>query len=431
MIYEGSELRLLADRVVDRFGEVLLRDLPDPRPTCPLRLAGATPILERLWRVALWDVESNIRETALGRFFAGGAKFRATVYTRDISYSGILGLNRLYPELMRSSIEVTRRALRACGFRVSRGYAVPAIKAPWEELDVSEIEFRDKFGSNNYCRRTDDVVWLWAAHDLLRGQNATRGDWEWLYQTGCEFFETFYRHFYDPEDGLYRGQASFIDVTFPDRPRPVGGYPSHYTLEDCLMLKAASTNALYMKGMGVLSDAAARLGREEDAAGWEVRRQTLRGAIQRHLVGPDGRLRYYRDRHGALAERAEALGTALCALHDALDPEISARCVSLYPKSEIGVPVFDPFFENHDGAYHNNGSWPFVDTFFLSAAEKALGVSQCAFNLALLARTARTDGFHEVVDMRSGEVIGSGHQLWSAAAFINTCLRAGLKTNDT
>ena len=44
----------------------------------------------------------------------------------------------------------------------------------------------------------------------------------------------------------------------------------------------------------------------------------------------------------------------------------------------------------------NNGSWPFVDTLFLMASEKADGRDRTPLNLALLARVCRDGTFHEV-----------------------------------
>lgn len=424
--YNQPPLVMTEDRITDRLGSQGLDELPDPQPADATQLTGTTPLIERLWRIALADIESNIQRTEHGEYFGAGAHFGVKIYTRDISYSGLLGLNQLFPQIMRQSLEVTRNVRRKLGFKVSRGHAVPAIEAPWEEQDMVEADFMASFHSNSYSRRTDDVVWLWAADDLIgRQPDSGEADWRWIYETGCTFFDEFYRYFHDPSDGLYRGQASFIDVMWPLRPRPVSGYPPEFTIEDCLLLKTASTNALYVKGMGVLAEMAAKLGLEADAASWRDRQSALKQAVQTHLVSPEGRIVYYLDRHGQQADRHEALGTALCILHDVVDAEIARTSIEAYPQTDIGIPIFDPFFPT-DQMYHNNASWPFVDAFFLAAAEKAIGDSRAAYNLALLARTVSDDGFHELVDMRSGEIAGSGHQLWTAAAYIDACRRAGL-----
>jgi len=62
----------------------------------------------------------------------------------------------------------------------------------------------------------------------------------------------------------------------------------------------------------------------------------------------------------------------------------------------------------------------------MAAKEKAFGIDCTAQNAALLARTCLQDGtFHEVVNMQTKEPFGSSSQLWSAAAFIDVCRRAG------
>ena len=97
-----------------------------------------------------------------------------------------------------------------------------------------------------------------------------------------------------------------------------------------------------------------------------------------------------------------------------------------YPVTDGGVPLFHPFFAEADW-YHNNSSWPFVDTFVLKALEMTDGTSHVAQNAALLARTCTSDGtFYEVTDYRTRKVRGSGSQLWTAAAFVDTGQRAGL-----
>jgi len=98
-----------------------------------------------------------------------------------------------------------------------------------------------------------------------------------------------------------------------------------------------------------------------------------------------------------------------------------------YPVTDGGVPLLHPFFDRDD-FYHNNSSWPFVDTFFLKALETTDGYDRTPLNAALLARTCVDDGtFHEVTDYRTRDVNGSPSQLWSAAAFIDVCRRAHVK----
>ena len=111
---------------------------------------------------------------------------------------------------------------------------------------------------------------------------------------------------------------------------------------------------------------------------------------------------------------------------DIVEGEEACAALNNYPVTDAGVPLFFPFFPENNW-YHNNSSWPFVDTFFIKALEKSDGENRTALNAALLARTCVDDGtFHEVVDFRDKKVRGSGSQLWSAASFIDTCFRNNL-----
>jgi len=423
-LHEQPSLRLAAELVADDLRTIHLRDLPAPVPANGTRLSRATPLTQRLWEIALANVESNVVETENGRYFGAGTKFGPRVYTRDISFAGVLGLNQLYPGLMKSSLEVTRRLRFKLGLRVSRGYAVPGIDAKWEELDLEEREYLQQFHSNSYTRRTDDVIWLWAAGDLF-DRHPQLADYAWLYATGERCFREFYDPFFDPADGLYRGQATFVDIHFFTH--KTGGYPQSYSVQDCVRVKALSLNCLYVRGLEVMSRAARELGRPEEAAVWQARAERLRRAISDRLRNENGQLVYFKGPDGVLQERRDALGLALAVLFDVVTGDDARRQLADYPVTAAGVPLFHPFFDHEARIYHNHAAWPFVDTLFLTAYEKAFGVDRTAENAALLARTCVGNGsFHEVVDLQTKEPKGSGAQLWSAAAFIQVCRRAGL-----
>jgi len=249
-------------------------------------------------------------------------------------------------------------------------------------------------------------------------------DWRWLYETGRECFQRLYDPFFDPEDGLYKGQASFIDIHYEDT--KATGYPSEWTISDCVHIKATSTNCLYVKGLEVMGVAARKLGLADEAASWASKARALKEAIRRELRFEDGTFAYFKDRSGRLEDRRDALGTALAVLLEVVTGEEAVQALRDYPVTDAGVSLFHPFYPV-DNWYHNNSSWPFVDTLFLMASEKADGRDRIPLNLALLARVCRDGTFHEVVDLRNKEVRGSGGQLWTAAAFLGTCMRAGFE----
>jgi hypothetical protein len=426
-IYNNPPLIMGPTRIRDALGIIEISDIDDPDPKHPLRLKTCTPLTERLWRVALRDIESNMVKTGYGEYFGAGNRFGSIVYTRDISYSGILGVNRLYPQHMRKTLEVTRKVRLGLGLKVAKGYAIKDIDADWQEANIPEELFLIKYKTNSYTRRTDDVVWLWCAGDLYRASGSLN-DWRWIYETGKECFEKLYNPFYDPRDGLYRGQASFIDIHHVWI--KATGYPRGFSLSDCVMLKATSTNCLYVKGLEVMAEATERLGLKEESRDWASRAKALKEAIKAELMKSDGTFAYYKDRNGDLEERREVLGTALAVLTEVVKGGEAFAALKDYPVTYAGVPLFHPFFPLNN-YYHNNSSWPFADTFFIRALEKSDGHERTALNAALLARTCRYDGsFHEVVDFRNKKIRGSGSQLWTASAFVDVCRRAGLVEFD-
>jgi len=423
MHYSNPPLILTDSSITDANGTINLNDLPDPRPLCQVRLADTTPLMERLWRIALSDIEKNIIEIDGGRYFGAGTQFGLCVYTRDICYSGILGLNCLYPDIMFDSIQHTRMLRDRLMLRVSKGYQIDAIDVPWVEENISESEYLNKYHTNSYVRRTDDVLWLWCASDLLAQQGAC-ADWEWFYRTGQAFFFKFYQPFHDPTDGLFFGQASFIDIHFIDQ--KATGYPRDWGIGDCVLIKSLSTNCLYVMGLQAMADAAKRLGRATEALEWESRCVGLKEAIREHLKLDDGTFAYFKHRNGNLENKREALGSAFAVISGVVDGDDAKLAMQDYPVTDGGVPLFLPFYECEKW-YHNNSSWPFVDNFFIRALEISAGLDRSAQSAALLARTCIGDGtFHEVADYRTREVKGSGSQLWTAASFVDTCRRGGL-----
>ena len=394
-----------------------------PQPKLDVRLKNASPIMEQLWRIALSDVESNIVETEDGKYFGAGKSFGVVVFTRDISYSGVLGLNKLYPEIMKQSLRATRDVRLRLGFKVQKEYVLDNIDVQWQPEEISEVGFAQKYHTNSYCRRTDDVVWLWCAFDLF-SKHGTEEDWDWVYKMGNKFFEEFYDPFFDSDDDLFYGQASFIDIH--NAMHKATGYPQDWDLKDCILVKSLSTNCLYVRGLEVMAAVSVKLGYEKEAEKWEVRASYLRKAIRDNLLNSDGTFTYFKDKNGNLQPRREALGSALAVLLEIIEGEEARAALRNYPVTEAGVPLFHPFFPE-DNYYHNNTSWPFVDTFFIKALEKSDGKDRTELNSRLLARTCVDDGtFHEVVDFRDKKVKGSGSQLWTAASFIDTCFRAGL-----
>ncbi|WP_194768616.1 MGH1-like glycoside hydrolase domain-containing protein [Tamlana sp. I1] len=421
--YEEEHLKISEKHISDSLRTITYKQLPNRSPVNTSTLKGVNKLTHKLWDIALTDIESNIIETKNGRYFGAGKKFGLIIYTRDISYSGILGLNILYPNEMLSSLKVTRETRLNLGFRVPEKYVTSKLDIPWQPEPITEGEFVRKYHTNNFLRRTDDVIWLWAAEDLFN-KNPNLADWQWLYDNGVECFKSLYKPFYDASDGLYRGQASFIDIHFEDN--KASGYPEEFSIADCVLIKPISTNCLYYKGLLAMANVCEILGKSEESIKWKNQAISLKKAINENLKFEDGTFSYFKNQDGTLAPRREALGTALAVLTGVVEDDEAKKALKSYPESWSGIPLFTPFYP-WERSYHNKTSWPFVDTFFLWAKEVANSESFSDKNAALIARTCVKEGsFHELVDWTTKEPIGSGSQLWSASSFVNVCLRNNL-----
>jgi AraC-like DNA-binding protein len=247
LVYEKGPLVLKANSLEDGLGQFVTDDLPNvtPKNTIVLKL-DATPLIKKMWNIALHDVELNLITNSYGTYFAAGRRYTDRVYTRDISFAGILGLNAVYPNEMMKSLRVTREVVAKMGYKVSTEEVIKEIDAPWDAITDDRKQIMAQFKSNSITRRTDDVVWVWAVDDLFISHPEVV-DWKWFYTNGKNNFEMFYAPWYDKTDGLYKGQNTFQDLQSD-------GYPEGYSQADCVLLKSTSTNCLYYKLLKYVND---------------------------------------------------------------------------------------------------------------------------------------------------------------------------------
>ena len=438
-LYEQGPLVMTADGLRDANGAFSLAQLPSPEPKCRVTLKGdVTPLTERMWKIALDDVERNqVKHESGMTYFGAGTRYGGRVYTRDISIAGVLGVNRFCPSEMLSSLKLTREIRAALGYKVSAPHKVSEIDVPWEVIAESDKEVMAKYKTNSYTRATDDVVWLWAADDLFT-LHPELADWKWMLESGEHFFKIFYEPWFDKSDGLYRGQPLFHDITN-------SAYPEGMTIADCVLLKAISTNCLYYRSLLAMANACEKGRRPaRERQKWLDRTAALKAAIVKVFTKSDGTLAYYKDRHGKIMPNREILGTAFAAIFGIVEGDGAKAAFADYPMTDKGIPLFSPFIPGNSGP-HNMASWPFCDTFFLWGKAVVDGGDYTDQSAALLGRSLGTamrpkkakegeewgagfGSFHEKIPLPAGLIDGSGHQLWSAAAFLNVCIRAGLVT---
>ena len=429
-LYKSTALVLTENTLSDGLGAFKVEDLPIVKPNCNINLKkNATPLTQKMWKIALHDVELNLISNDYGTYFAAGRRYTDRVYTRDIAFAGILGLNAIYPKEMLNSLRVTRDVVSKMGYKVSGEEVIKEIIAPWEIIAEDKKEVMATYKSNSITRRTDDVVWIWAVDDLFKSHPEV-ADWKWFYYNGKMNFDELYAPWFDKTDGLYKAQNTFHDLQS-------SAYPKGYSQADCVLLKSTSTNCLYYKALLSLANAAKKCNLPEESKEWAIKAEALKTAIKKELLLPDGTFTYYKDRYGKVMPNQHNLGTAFAIIFGIVEGKEAKKAIENYPTSEFGTPLQYPFMENNGD--HNQASWPFCDTFFLIAKEIANGKDYTGYNAALLARTMGTKldpkkspewggfgSFHEKVQLPSGLISGSGSQLWTSAAFMNICLRANL-----
>ncbi len=421
--YDGPDLRLTPTEVSDPLATITAAMIPECDPANKTAIRNATPMTQKLWKLALRDIESNIVQDKGTKYFGAGRVFGMTVFTRDICFSGIFGLNELYPDIMLSSLKYTRDLRLKLALYTPKDFAAWEIKGDWKEDTIGMGEYVKRYHTHPFTRRTDDVVWVWAACDLIEKNPAMADQWQWLYDTTHECFKKMYDPFFDPSDGLYRGQASFIDIH--EGEKRTTAYPQDYHMFDCILLKSTSTNCLYYQAMKSMEKACKKLGKHKEAKEWKKRGEALRKAIVKNLRFPDGSFAYYKDKYGVLEERREALGAALTVLTGVVEGKDAVKALEGYPVIWAGVQLLYPFYPWRS-VYHNNTAWPFVDTFFLWAKEIAEKKDYTDQNAALLARVTKGGSFREIVNWHTKQPDRSHSQLWTAAGFVNVCFRAGI-----
>lgn len=407
--------------------------------------------LRKAWDLAVFEAESNIKPCPYGgEYFTAGGRggWYDMLFGQDTVACGLLAFNRLYPEVMKNQIRSYVLARLNIGFMCPEGWelqncekAIPLHMNVWQP---DSREFCNRYHMSPALNRTgQDVGWLWTAGDLF-DLHGDRMDWAWLYGMGNIFFDYFYKPFYDEADGLYFGQASFIDVGWNGYPFALEGLDKQSERNKAVWIKTPSCNALYVRGMDVMAHAARVLGRDEDARHWQEKADCLRKTIRDHLRLPDGTFAYFKHKDGHLEPRCEALGAAYCILADVVTGQDAVKALAAHTLqfSDVGVSLFYPFIEENPGIYHNRAAWPFASTFYYLAKEKVTGESCLQHDARQLANAIvipkkvngncqgapedyQTGSFMEYVAWEEKEARGTCAQCFTISAFMNLCLRSG------
>lgn len=341
------------------------------------------PLLNALYDMSLEEMEKNVEEDGT---FRTGAEW-AGVWTRDISYSVILSLAILHPEISRTSL------MR----KVKNGKII-----------------QDTGTGGAYPVSTDRTVWAVAAWEIYK----VTGNRDWLqeaYQIIKNTLEDDLYNAYDRRTGLFKGESSFLDwreQTYPKWMQPADIYES----------ETLGTNTVFYQALVVLTKMATLIEYKEDAEKYAEISKQLKKKINDFFwvkeKGYYGQYLYGRN-FKILSPRSEALGEALCVLFDIADNEKQKRVVAATPVTDFGIPCIYPQIPNTP-PYHNNGIWPFVQAFWSMAAAKAGNEEALMESLAAIYRPAAlflTNKENMVAGTGDflGTQVNSDRQLWSVA----------------
>lgn len=339
------------------------------------------PIVDALFNLSLEEAQLNIEPDSTLRT---GAKWGG-VWTRDVSYSTLLAFAYHEPEVAKISLlkKVKRdRIIQDTGsggaWPVSSDRTTWALAA-WEIYQV-----------------TGDRQWLHAAFKVIR--NTLEDD---------------YKTLRDEQTGLYRGESSFLDWREQT-------YPWWMSNVDIYISENLGTNVVHYQAHIILAKMAKILG--EPAGQYLSRAQQIKDGINSFLWMKDkgyyGQYLYGRT-YLSRSPRFEALGEALVILFDVADAQQAESIVANSPVTNFGTTCIYPHIPDIP-PYHNNGIWPFVQSYWNLAAAKVGNEEALLHGLASIYRAgALFLSNYENMVAETGDYVGteinSHRMLWSMA----------------
>jgi hypothetical protein len=352
------------------------------------------PLLDAVYNMSLDEMVMNMEKDGT---FRTGAKWPG-VWTRDISYSIVLALSMLEPQYCMNSLKR----------KVANGKII-----------------QDTGTGGAWPVSSDRMVWAIAAWEIYK----YTGNREWLYYAFSVVSKSAnddLKTIYDKTTGLVRGESSFLDWRKQT-------YPLWMQPADIQISQNLGTNAAYYKVLDILAQMANEL--DFDNSKWETQANLLKQNINKHLwsktKGYYGQYLYGRN-FMTLSDRSEALGESFTVLFDIADEQKASEVLKKTPVVDYGAPCIYPQIPNI-APYHNNGIWPFVQSFYTLAAAKQKQTDIVAWSYASILRQASlflTNKENMVAEDGdfAGTVLNSDRQLWSVAGQLgmNLKLLAGI-----
>ncbi len=353
------------------------------------KYSDESKLLEALYNLSLEEMLLDIRED---QTFMAGAKWNG-VWTRDISYSIILSLAALNPEISKKSLMA----------KVKNG-----------------IIIQDTGTGGSWPVSTDRMVWILAAWEIFK----VTGEITWLnqiYPIIKKSIDADLHNIFDEKTGLVFGESSFLDwreQTYPDWMDP----------KDIYVSKTLGTNAVHYQVYSVVSEMANLLDKPKNE--YSKKAEQIKKGINNYLWLEESQAYsqfLYGRNYLSASNKTEALGSSLCLLYDIVPLNKTKAVLANFPISDYGVTCIYPQITNIPN-YHNNGIWPFVNSYFAWAAAKFNNTAVVEHILASNFRAAAlflTNKENMVAKTGSpiGTEINSDRQLWSVAGNLSSFIR--------
>ncbi len=340
------------------------------------------PIVDALYKLTLDELVLNIEADST---FRTGKEWPG-VWTRDISYSTILALAAIQPEIAKISLKK----------KVKNGRII-----------------QDTGTGGSWPISTDRTVWIIAAWEIYKVTG--NKDWlEYIYEITKNTLNDDLKVIKDGTTGLMFGESSFLDWREQT-------YPHWMTPTDIFMSRCLGTNAVHFQAYTIAGEMADILG--ESSVSFKQTANEIKDAINKYLwLSDDGYYSQYL--YGRLypqkSLRSEALGESLSILYNIADSSKASIICSNTPVTDYGIPCIYPQIPGI-APYHNDAVWPFVEAFWALAAAKAGNITAVNHSIASIYRQSalfltNKENMVATTGDYYGTAVNSDRQLWSVAA---------------
>ncbi len=393
-----------------------------------MRLRSGVTMLDALFALALEEAsQDSVTSITDGSFnhgnpidcdcFETGENWHY-VWTRDTAYAVDLGLAAVDPLRSRNSLN----------FKIS---------AKKQAAGGGNTQIVQDTGSGgSWPVSTDRVIWALGAEEVLK--NLSGSDYSEFLATAYEAIKNTVEFdramIFDPSDGIYTGETSFLDWREQTYPTWTAADTRHIG-----MSKSLSTNVAHLIAIESAAKFATELGRSSEAEKFNGWADGLRTSIRAKFYNAEAKkfssfTTTFLD--ASPVEKRDLLGESLAILAGIVSQEEALEITKSYPVTAAGPSVVFPQ-EPATRIYHNRAIWPFVTAYALRSAVRSgndkfyenafmslvRGAALNLSNMENLEFTTLSADYHDsMFPELSGPAVNSRRQLWSVGGFVSLVL---------